>query len=74
MTHVHSLRFETLEARQLLLATHVAVADPARAAAPALVLNGTLTVDNNPGASSSVTNGEGWVSGRARVHAGSLFR
>jgi len=56
MRHVHSLRFETLEARQLLSETHVAVAH----AAPALVLNGTLTVDNNPGAASAIKNGEGW--------------
>ena len=60
MTHVHSLRFETLEARQLLSMTHVAVAMP-RAAAPPFVLNGTLTVDNNPDASSTIRNGEGFM-------------
>ena len=59
MTHVHFLRFETLEARQLLSMTHVAVAHAARAAAPPFVLNGTLTVDNNPDASSTIRNAEG---------------
>jgi hypothetical protein len=59
MTHVHSLRFETLEARQLLSTTHVAVVHAARAAAPALVLDGTLTLDNNPDASSTIRNHEG---------------
>ena len=61
MTHVHSLRFETLEARQLLSMTHVAVAHAARAAAPPFVLNGTLTVDNNPDASSTIRNAEGFM-------------
>jgi hypothetical protein len=59
MRHVHSLRFETLEARQLLSNTHVAVADATRAALAPPVLNGTLTVDNNPGAASTIRNGEG---------------
>ena len=58
--HVHSLRFETLEARQLLSMTHVAVAHAVRAARP-FVLNGTLTVDNNPDASSTIRNGEGFM-------------
>ena len=34
MTHVHSLRFETLEARQLLSMTHVAVVHAARRLRP----------------------------------------
>jgi len=55
MRHVHSPRFETLEARQLLSKTHVGVAR----AAPLLVLNGTLTVDNNPDAASTIRNEEG---------------
>ncbi len=61
MTHVHSLRFETLEARQLLSMTHVAVAHAARAAAPPFILNGTLTLDNNPDASSTIRNAEGFM-------------
>jgi len=59
LREVHSLRFEALEARQLLSNTYVAVAYAARAAGPALELNGTLTVDNNPGASSTISNGQG---------------
>jgi hypothetical protein len=69
MTHVHSLRFEALEARQLLSTADVAVADAA--AAPALVLNGTLTVDNNPGASSTIRNGQGLKTTSVKV-AGQL--
>ncbi len=61
MTHAHSLRFETLEARQLLSITHVAVAHAARAAAPPFILNGTLTLDNNPDASSTIRNAEGFM-------------
>jgi hypothetical protein len=59
MKHVHSLRFETLEARQLLSTAHVAVAHAARARAAPIVLNGTLAVDNNPDASSTTMNADG---------------
>jgi hypothetical protein len=59
MKHVHSLRFETLETRQLLSTAHGAVAHAARAAAAPLVLNGTLTVDNSPDASSTIMNADG---------------
>ena len=61
MKHVHSLRFETLEARQLLSRAHVhaAVAHAARPAATPVVLNGTLTVDNNPNATTTTTNEDG---------------
>jgi hypothetical protein len=65
--HVHSLSFERLEARQLLSNTHVAVGN----AAPALVFNGTLTVDNNPGVSSTIRNGEGLMTTKVPV-AGQL--
>jgi hypothetical protein len=58
MTHVRSLRFEILEGRQFLSTAHVAAAHATPAFAPALVLNGTLTLDNNPGAS-TIRNGEG---------------
>ena len=60
MKHVHSLRFESLEARQLLSRAHVlvAVAHAARPPATPVVLNGTLTVDNNPDASSTIRNAE----------------
>jgi hypothetical protein len=56
MKHVHSLRFEALDTRQLLSTAHVAVA---HAAAAPLVLNGTLTVDNNPDVSSTTMNVDG---------------
>jgi nitrogen fixation-related uncharacterized protein len=62
MKHVHSLRFDTLETRQLLSTAHAAVAHTAhatRAAAVPLVLNGTLTVDNNPALTSITTNVDG---------------
>jgi len=59
MKHIHCLRFEALEARQLLSNTHVALVHATLAAGPALGLNGTLTVDNNPGASSTIRNGQG---------------
>ena len=61
MKHVHSLRFETLEARQLLSRAHVhaAVAHAARPAATPVVLNGTLNVDNNPNATTTTTNEDG---------------
>jgi hypothetical protein len=59
MTHVHTLRFEALEARQLLSMTHVGVAHAPRAATTPFVLNGTLTLDNNPDASSTIRNAEG---------------
>jgi hypothetical protein len=52
-------RHETLETRQLLSTAHVAVAHAARAAAAPLVLNGTLTVDNNPDATSTTMNADG---------------
>jgi hypothetical protein len=61
MPRVHSLDFETLESRRLLSTTHVAMAHAARGAAPALVLNGTVTVDTNPNASSTIKNGEGEI-------------
>jgi len=63
MKHVHSLRFETLEARQLLSRAHVhaAVAHAARPAATPVVLNGTLTVDNNPNATTTTTNEDGSI-------------
>ena len=50
MKRVQSLRFETLEGRQMLSTAHPAAAHAARAAAVSLVLNGSLTVDNNPDA------------------------
>jgi len=59
MKHVHSLRFETLEARQLLSRAHVAVAHAARPPATPVVLNGTLTVDNNPSATTTTMNEDG---------------
>ena len=62
MKHVHSLRFETLEARQLLsraARTRCRRADVARPAATPVVLNGTLTVDNNPNA--TTTNEDGSI-------------
>jgi hypothetical protein len=62
MKHVHSLRFETLEGRQLLSTAHVAAAHAAhaaRAVAAPPVLNGTLTMDNNPDAISTTTNADG---------------
>jgi hypothetical protein len=59
MKHVHSLRFETLEARQLLSSAPIAVAHAARAVAAPLVLNGTLTVDNNSSGSTSTVNADG---------------
>jgi hypothetical protein len=61
MKHVHSLRFETLETRQLLSRAHVADAHAPRAAAAPLVLNGTLTVDNSPAASSTTMNADGSI-------------
>ena len=61
MKRVHSLRFEALEARQLLSRAHVhvALAHAARPAATPVVLNGTLTVDNNPNATTTTTNEDG---------------
>ena len=62
MKHVHSLRFESLEARQLLSRdrhVHAAVAHALRPAATPVVLNGTLTVDNNPNATTTTTNEDG---------------
>lgn len=62
MKRVHSLRFDTLETRQLLSTTHAAVAHgahgarAARATTVPLVLNGTLTVNNNPALTSITTN------------------
>jgi len=67
MKHVRSLRFETLETRQLLSRAHVAVAHAARAAAVSLVLNGTLSVDNNPHATSMTTNVDGSTTTSVRV-------
>ena len=48
MRHVHPLQFDDLEAKQLLSKASIAVphTKPAVTAAP-IVLNGTLTVDNN---------------------------
>jgi hypothetical protein len=58
MRHVHTLRFEALESRELLTRPHVAAAHPAPAVAAApLVLDGTLAVDN--GAASTTTNMDG---------------
>jgi hypothetical protein len=60
MSHVHNLRFEALEARQLLTTHHPAMAHPAPAAVAApMVLDGTLAVDNNPNASMSTSNPDG---------------
>jgi hypothetical protein len=53
MKHVHSLRFETLEGRELLSTAHVA-----RAVGVPLVLNGTLSV-YDPQAASSMPNSDG---------------
>jgi hypothetical protein len=53
MSHVHSLHFEALEARELLSTTHPAAAHAAKAHAKAavatvpLVLDGTVTVKNS---------------------------
>ena len=58
MKHVHTLRLEILETRQLLSTVHAAVAHPAQAIAAPLVLNGTLTVDNRPDASSTAMNAD----------------
>jgi hypothetical protein len=58
MSHARELRFEALEARNLLSgAAHVAPSARHAAAATALVLNGTLNVDNS--ASSTTTDVEG---------------
>ena len=61
MKRVHSLRFETLEARQLLSLAHVHItmAHAARPAETPVVLNGTLTVNNNPNATTTTTNEDG---------------
>jgi hypothetical protein len=60
MKHAHSLRFETLEARQLLSrGHHVAVPHAARPTAPPVVLNGTLNVDDKPSATTTITNEDG---------------
>src|SRR5271166_2063286 len=61
MKRVHSLRFEALEARQLLSRAHVhaAVAHAARPAATPVVFNGTLTVDNKPSATTTTQNEDG---------------
>ncbi len=73
MKHVHSLRFEALEARQLLSRAHVhvAVAHVARPAATPVVLNGTLTVDNNPSATTTTQNEDGSMTASVPV-AGQL--
>jgi len=76
MKHVHSLRFEALEARQLLSRAHVhvAVAHAARPAATPVVLNGTLTVDNNPNATTTTMNEDGSMTTSVPVagHLGAL--
>ncbi len=61
MKHVRSLRFEGLEARQLLSRAHVhaAVAHLARPALTPVALNGTLSVDNNPNEMNTVENEDG---------------
>jgi hypothetical protein len=62
MKRVRSLRFEALEARQLLSRGHMALAHAAHAAlAPAaqVVLDGTLSVNNNPRATSTTMNADG---------------
>lgn len=62
MKHIRSLRFETLEARQLLSrGHHLAVAHAPRPRPPAtpVVLNGTLNVDNNSSATTTTTNEDG---------------
>jgi hypothetical protein len=59
MKRVHSLRFETLEGRQMLSTVHPAIAHHARAAGISLVLNGTLMVDNNPNAMLQTSNIDG---------------
>jgi hypothetical protein len=60
MKYAHSLRFEALEARQLLSrGHHVTVAHVARPPATPVVLDGTLNVDNNANATSSTTNVDG---------------
>ncbi len=61
MKRVRSLRFEALEARQLLSVAHAhaAVAHAARPATTPVVLNGTLTVDNNPSATTTTENEDG---------------
>jgi hypothetical protein len=58
MSHVHSLRFDALESRELLTKAHHAVAHgaPAVATAP-LVLDGTLIVDNK--AATTTMNADG---------------
>ena len=59
MKRSRSLRFEALEARQLLSQGHVAVAHAAAVLAGPIVLTGTLSVDNNPQAITSTTNPDG---------------
>jgi hypothetical protein len=59
MRHVHSLCFEVLDARQLLSGAHLALSHAARIAAAPLVLDGTLSVDNNSNAISSTMNADG---------------
>ena len=58
MRHVHSLRFDSLEAKQLLSKAPIEVAHPApTVVAGPIVLSGTLAVDNN--AATQTTNPDG---------------
>jgi len=61
MKHVHSVRFEALEARQLLSRAHLhaAIAHAARPALTPVALNGTLSIDNNPNATTTNENEDG---------------
>jgi hypothetical protein len=68
MRRVRPLRFDALEARQLLTKAHPAVH---HSAAMPLVLSGTLTVDASPSATTETTNPDGSTSMSVRV-AGTL--
>jgi hypothetical protein len=59
MRHVHTLRFEALESRQLQSRAHMPVAHIARAAATPLVLDGALSVDSEGHAISATMNVDG---------------
>ena len=77
MNHVHSLRFEALEARELLSGAHAARAHARSAAVGApLVLEGTLTANNRAASTNMNMDGgyttsvpvSGQLSGVGQVH------
>jgi hypothetical protein len=67
MRRVRPLRFDALEARELLTRAHPAIALRAHAVARPLVLNGTLTVDPSPSATTASMNPDGSSSTSVRV-------